>query len=62
MQDGTVVTEAHRPAVEGRTSSQTERTDPAVVATEGGPQAAEACLGTEEGPGQQAGLGVRQMQ
>ena len=60
MQDGTVVTEAHRPAVEEQTLSQTERTDLA-VATEEGPQAAEACPGIE-GPGPQAGRGLSRMQ
>ena len=41
--------------------SQTERTDPAVVAAEEEPQAAVACPGTE-GPGQQAGRGPSRKQ
>lgn len=60
MQDGTVV-RGHQPAVEERTSSQTERTEPAAVATEEELQAAEASPGTE-GPGQQAGEGQSQKQ
>ena len=60
MLDGTVV-RGRQPAVEERTSSQTERTDPAAAAAEEEPQAAEVSPGTG-GPGQQAVEGQSQKQ